>query len=97
MSGPDFLGFSGVVIGMAGFIWMRQRQAPWEGYPLQKATVMFILFFVAAMFALELLVFFLRLFNIGNLSASIANTAHIIGGLCGMVLGRFSFFSRGVK
>jgi len=97
MSGPYFLGFSGVVVGMAGFIWMRQRCAPWEGYPLQKATALFILFFVGAMFALELLVFFLQFFNIGNLSANIANTAHIIGGLCGMVLGRFSFFSRGGK
>ncbi len=34
ISGPFFLGFSGVVVGMAGFIWMRQRVAPWEGYPL---------------------------------------------------------------
>ena len=29
-------------MGMAGFIWMRQRKAPWEGYPLHPSTFSFL-------------------------------------------------------
>ncbi len=94
MSGPYFLGFSGVVVGMAGFIWVRQRNAPWEGYPLHRSTLMFILVFVGAMFALELVAFLLQFFKIAQLSPFIANTAHIVGGLTGMLLGKLSFFAR---
>jgi GlpG protein len=97
VSGPFFLGFSGVVVGMVGFIWMRQQVAPWEGYPIPRLTVLFIVFFVAAMFALELLSFFLQLFTAVKFSPNIANTAHIVGGLTGMLLGRIPLFSRGGK
>jgi GlpG protein len=95
VSGPYFLGFSGVVVGMAGFIWMRQKIAPWEGYPLQRSTILFLLFFVVAMFALELITFSLQLFSVIQISPNIANTAHIIGGIVGILLGRMPFFSRG--
>ncbi len=94
MSGPYFLGFSGVVVGLAGFIWVRQKKAPWEGYPLQKGTVLFLLFFVGAMFLLELFTFGLHLFSVIKITPSIANTAHIVGGLAGMLLGKISFFGR---
>lgn len=97
MSGPYFLGFSGVVVGMAGFIWMRQKIAPWEGYPLQRGTILFLLFFVIAMFALELLTFILQLFSVIQITPNIANTAHVIGGLVGILLGRMSFFSRRIS
>lgn len=95
MSGPFFLGFSGIVVGMAGFIWMRQKVAPWEGYPLQKPTIIFILIFVLAMFALELFSFLLQIFSTLELTANIANTAHIVGGIVGMMLGRLHYFARG--
>ncbi len=94
VSGPYFLGFSGVIVGMAGFIWMRQKRAPWEGYPLQKGTILFLLFFVLAMFAIELFTFSLQMLSLIQLTPNIANTAHIIGGLVGILLGRFSFFAR---
>ena len=94
MSGPYFLGFSGVAVGLAGFIWMRQKMAPWEGYPLHKGTIMFLLFFVVAMFAIEVFTFGLQLFSMVKITPSIANTAHIVGGIAGMLLGRFSFFGR---
>lgn len=97
VSGPYFLGFSGIVVGMAGFIWVRQKIAPWEGYPLQKGTILFLLFFVLAMFVLELITFSLQAFSLTQLTPNIANTAHIVGGLIGMFLGRLSFFSRGVS
>jgi GlpG protein len=95
MSGPYFIGYSGIVVGLVGFIWMRQKIAPWEGYPLQKGTIIFILIFIGAMMGLELLSFFLKFFSI-NISANIANTAHIVGGLIGILLARIPFFSRKV-
>jgi GlpG protein len=93
-SGPYFLGFSGVVVGMAGFIWMRQKVAPWEGYPLQRATALFVLLFVASMFLLEVVSFVLQAAHVITLSPNIANTAHIAGGVFGMALARLSFFAR---
>jgi GlpG protein len=95
VSGPSFLGFSGVIVGMAGFIWMRQHCAPWEGYPLSRATLLFLLFFILAMAALGFLTFALNMFSILEISPIVANTAHIIGGVSGIFLGRLSFFARG--
>lgn len=97
MGGPFFLGFSGIVVGMVGFIWMRQQKAPWEGYPLHRTVVFFVFIFVAAMFALEILSWLLQVFKITKQSPNIANTAHIVGGLVGMALGRLRFFSKGVR
>ena len=94
MSGPYFLGFSGVIVGMAGFIWVRQKIAPWEGYPLQRSTALFLLFFVIAMFGLEVLTFTLQMLSVINIAPNIANTAHIVGGLLGMLLGKIPLFGR---
>lgn len=96
VSGPYFLGFSGIVCGQVGFIWMRQKMAPWEGYPLQKGTFLFILIFVISMFALDLMAFVLRHFEVVHLTVTIANTAHVVGGLLGILLARIPFFSRGM-
>ncbi len=97
VSGPYFLGFSGVVVGLVGFIWVRQKIAPWEGYPLQKSTFLFILIFVIAMFALEIFSLVSAAITAKEISANIANTAHIIGGITGALFGRLPFFSRGSK
>ncbi len=94
VSGPFFLGFSGVIVGLAGFIWVRQKKAPWEGYTVQKSTILFLLFFVLAMCLLEILTFLLQLFSIINIAPNIANTAHIVGGITGWCLGKVSFFGR---
>lgn len=94
MSGPYFLGFSGVVVGLAGFIWMRQKKAPWEGYPLKKGMILFMVVFILAMFALELFTLGLKLFSSVEMTPNIANTAHIVGGLTGIFLGRVPFFAR---
>ncbi len=95
MSGPYFIGFSGIVVGLVGFIWMRQQKAPWEGYPLNRATILFLLVFVLSMVALEGMTFFMQVFSMGSAPLKIANTAHIVGGLTGIVLGKSSFFARG--
>lgn len=97
VSGPYFLGFSGVVVGFVGFIWVRQKVAPWEGYPLQKSTILFLVIFVLAMFALELFSLVTAALTAKEISANIANTAHIVGGVVGAALGRLPFFSRGAK
>lgn len=95
MSGPLFIGYSGIVCGLAGFIWMRQRRAPWEGYPLQKGTIAFLAIFIVAMMVLQLVSFFLIRFQIADFSMNIANTAHISGAIIGIILGRIPFFSKG--
>lgn len=94
VDGPDFLGYSGIITGMVGFIWMRQKTAPWEGYPLQRPVILFITVFVVAMLALQALFMTLRFFNITGVSTNIANTAHVIGGIFGACLGRLSVFQR---
>ncbi|NGX26287.1 MAG: Rhomboid protease GlpG [Chlamydiae bacterium] len=97
VSGPYFLGFSGVVVGLVAFIWARQKLAPWEGYPLNRTTFIFILIFIGAMFALEIFSLLTALIFAKEISANIANTAHIIGGVAGYFLGRMPFFARGAK
>ena len=94
MGGPYFLGFSGVIVGLAGFIWIRQQRAPWEGYTVQKSTLLFLLFFVLGMFLIEIVAFLAQLFFSVHIAPNIANTAHIVGGLVGLLLGRLSFFGR---
>lgn len=97
MSGPFFLGYSGIVMGLAGFTWMRERRAPWEGYPLNRTTILFLLFFVGTMFALQLASFILQAFTAVEFEPNIANSAHIAGAVVGALLGRLSYFSWRVK
>jgi len=94
VSGPIFLGYSGIITGLVGFIWMRQKKAPWEGYPLPRAVIVFIAVFVLIMFILELLALTLQYFHVLNLYPNIANAAHIIGAVTGILLARLSFFAR---
>lgn len=94
MTGPVFLGFSGVVVALVGFIWMRQKLAPWEGYPLHSSTVLFVLVFIGGMVAVDLVVTLLNLVGLIQTPFQIANTAHVVGGLSGLALGRLPFFAR---
>lgn len=93
MSGPNFIGFSGVLCGMLAFIWVRQRNTPWEGYQVDRLTMLFILIFVLGMAGLQLLSFLVeKNFNFA-FAPNIANTAHIVGGITGLILGKLNFFS----
>jgi len=93
MSGANFIGFSGILCAMLTFIWMRQKIAPWEGYPLQRGTIVFMLFFIFSMFLIQLTSFYLEYDKQLSISPGIANTAHLSGAALGLLLGRFSFFS----
>jgi len=95
VSGPLFIGYSGIITGLAGFIWMRQRMAPWEGYPLNRGTLIFLMVFIFGMLALQLVSFVMMRTGVVNFPMNIANTAHITGAMTGALLGRIPFLSRG--
>lgn len=92
-SGPFFLGFSGVITTMAGFIWMRQKVAPWEGYAIHNSTFLFLGIFIFGLFLLQIVLFFLQVFSITTYAIAIGNASHISGGVLGILLGRSSVFS----
>ena len=96
VSGPLFVGFSGVITAMAGFIWIRKKIAPWEGYPLPNGTLVFLAVFVLAMVFLQVAGFFFETFSTINFQLRIANTGHIVGALAGMAFGYMPFFARRV-
>jgi GlpG protein len=94
MGGHHFLGLSGVICAMIGFIWIRQRTSPWEGYLLQAGQITFVTIFVLGIAAYQLYHFLNALNSPGfGSGVGIANTAHIAGGLIGVALGRTSFFA----
>lgn len=94
MGGPYFLGFSGVITAMVGYIYVRQRIAPWEGYNIPNAVFYFIGFFILAMLFLQLGSFALQIFKPKlGFTPGIANTAHIVGALIGIILAKTPFFS----
>jgi len=93
VSGPNFIGFSGIVCGMAFFIHRRQALAPWEGYLMSTGTFQFILFFIGSLFVLSSISFILEFFAIASFPIAIANTAHIFGAVAGWLLGSLPFFS----
>jgi GlpG protein len=96
ISGPFFLGASGVVIGLACFIFAREKKAPWEGYTLSRMLIFFILAYVLLLVALSIGVFVFNLTSTKDFTFGIANTAHVVGGLIGFILGYLNVFRRKV-
>ena len=86
MSGSDFLGFSGVLCAMLAFIWIRQKIAPWEGYPLERSTIAFMMVFILAMSIIQIGSFFLENQYQISISPGIANTAHLSGAFIGICM-----------
>lgn len=93
MTGPNFIGFSGVLCAMITFVWIRQKKAAWEGYQLQSSTFIFIMAFIIAMFGIQLISFFTEIYTQNSFSPGIANMAHLSGALMGLILGRLDFFA----
>lgn len=95
VSGPLFLGYSGVICGLGGFIWMRQKKAPWEGYMIPKGTLLFLFIFVIGMVVLQTIALIVSKMHLGDFSVGkIGNTAHIAGLICGLLLARIPLFYR---
>lgn len=93
MGGPYFLGFSGVITGMIGYIYVRQKDAPWEGYNIPAAVFYFIWIFILAMLVLQFSSFILQIFKPKlGFTPGIANTAHIVGAIVGAILAKIPFF-----
>ncbi len=93
MSGPYFLGFSGVITGLAAFIWTRQKLAPWEAYSVPRNMLFFLWYFVLILSLIGTASWVLEALHIISFPIPIANTAHVSGGIAGFILGRCSFFS----
>lgn len=92
LSGPYFLGYSGIICGLAGFIWMREKIAPWEGYTIHRSILLFLGVFIVGMLLLQIVSFVLLAFHLAHFDMVIANTAHITGALCGILLAKIPFF-----
>ena len=72
-SGPIFGGMSGVVYGLLGYVWAQGKFNPRSGLGLDKnITLMMLVWFIVCWLGL-----------VGN----IANMAHTIGLVCGILLG----------
>lgn len=93
MGGPLFFGLSGIVCALLAFIWMRQRLAPWEGYLISRPTIMLLTIFILGMAGLQVVSFLLEIYGKSFFRIGLANTAHIVGGLSGLLMGRLPFFS----
>ncbi|MEI6531275.1 MAG: rhomboid family intramembrane serine protease [Chlamydiota bacterium] len=89
VSGPYFLGLSGVLMGLVGFIWARRRI---ENWPVPKATLLMVTWIICIMAAVEGLFILLERFKIASFSTHIANTAHIVGALTGFIVGLIPYF-----
>jgi GlpG protein len=93
MGGFSFVGFSGILCAMLAFVWMRQRQAAWEGYFLQPSTVAFMMAFLGLMLFFQTISFAVEIVYKTSIAPPIANTAHMSGLLFGLLLGCMDFFA----
>lgn len=92
MSGTNFLGISGVICAMIGFVFTRQQKAPWEGYHFTSISLSSVFIFIGLMFALQFISFLVEIAFKTSISPGIANAAHLSGLFIGIVLGRLNFF-----
>ena len=81
-SGPNFLGMSGVVYGLLGYIWIKQQFDPASGFQLHRITFLILIGFLALGF----------LGVLDSRNRGIANWAHAGGLVAGMAIAYFPFF-----
>lgn len=95
MSGPNFLGISGLVCGMVTFIWVRMQQAGFRNNPtyfLTPGIFQGLMLFVFALLSMQVIAFILEATTTFTLPIGIANTAHFFGGLSGAFLATLPMF-----
>jgi GlpG protein len=96
ITGPFFMGISGVVAAFIGYIWVRKKRAPWEVYDLQKQMMTFFLIYIFGLMAIQGIIFLLSYFQIYTVPLHIANTAHVVGFLVGAFFGRIGLLAKRV-
>ena len=96
MSGPNFMGISGVLSAFVGYILVRKKIAPWEIYFIGKETIYFFLIYILGFMLLSGVAFVLQFFNLYMLYLPIANTGHISGLLVGLFLAKTNMFNKPV-
>jgi GlpG protein len=79
-SGPWAGGMSGVVYGLFGYVWMKGRYSPHEGMALHPHTVIYMVAWFVLCFT--------------GLVGAIANTAHAVGLIMGIVFGSAGYLRR---
>lgn len=77
--GPNFIGISGVVYGLLGYLWMKQMVAPEEGFFVPDNLIMWMLIWLMLGISGVL----------ESMGMNVANGAHFGGLLAGMLLGVF--------
>jgi len=73
ISGPNFVGMSGVVYALLGYIWIRGRLDPQSGFFVDQSTMLFMTIW-----------FFACLFGV---IPNVANTVHTVGFVGGLLWG----------
>src|SRR5262249_41855076 len=76
--GPLFGGMSGVVYALAGYVWIRGKYNRASGLYLDPQSVTYLLIWLAVCYF--------------NLVGPVANAAHVVGLVTGMVWGRIAAF-----
>lgn len=94
MTGPYFMGISGVLSALIGYIWMRKRIAPWEVYFVRKESIYFFMIFIFGFLGIQLISFFVQMVTGYALPIYIANTGHISGLLSGIFIARTHLLSK---
>lgn len=96
ITGPFFMGISGVVAAFIGYIWVRKKRAPWEVYDLQKQMMTFFMIYIFGLVGVQVIIFLLSYFQVYSVPFSIANTAHVIGFFTGAFFGRTGWLAKRV-
>jgi GlpG protein len=94
ISGPFFIGYSGIIVGMVGFIWSRKKVAFQENYPLHSSVIQLVVIIILATLGIGLFSTIFPIPPFSVLLGNIANTAHIVGGLTGAAIGRLPCFKQ---